>query len=59
MEGRIRVIGRFDMRKINEYLAAKKPDWLYLGTDDKNVNYNRHVPTYLNGGYQQQLPFQF
>lgn len=49
----IRVIGRFDFSKINETLAAKKPDWLYVGTSG-NVNYNGQVHTCINGGYQQQ-----
>lgn len=53
----IRVLGRFDMSKINETLAAKKPEWLYVGTDGKNVNYNGQVHTCLNGGYQQQYTF--
>jgi hypothetical protein len=49
----IRVIGRFDFSKLNEGLAAKKPEWLYVGTDGKNVNYNGQVHTCINGGYQQ------
>ncbi|HET7179644.1 MAG TPA: family 10 glycosylhydrolase, partial [Chryseosolibacter sp.] len=50
----IRVIGRFDFSKINETLAAKKPEWLYVGTDGKTVNYNGQVHTCINGGYQQE-----
>src|SRR5215210_5969423 len=53
----IRVLGRFDVSKINETLAARKPGWLYVGTDGKNVNYNGQVHTCLNGGYQQQYTF--
>jgi hypothetical protein len=53
----IRVLGRFDVSKINETLAAQKPEWLYVGTDDKNVNYNGQVHTCVNGGYQQQYTF--
>lgn len=53
----IRVLGRFDVSKINETLAAKKPEWLYVGTDGKNVNYNGQVQTCVNGGYQQQYTF--
>lgn len=49
----IKVIGRFDFSKINETLAAKKPEWLYVGTNGKNVNYNGQVHTCINGGYQQ------
>jgi Hypothetical glycosyl hydrolase 6 len=50
----IKVIGRFDFSKINETLAAQKPEWLYVSTAGKNVNYNGQVHTCPNGGYQQQ-----
>ena len=43
----IRVIGRFDFSKINEALAAKKPEWLYVSPAGKNVNYNGQVHTCL------------
>lgn len=54
----IRVIGRFDFSKINETLAAQKPDWLYVSTAGKNVNYNGQVHTCPNGGYQQQYSLE-
>ena len=50
----IRVIGRFDFSKLNESLAAQKPEWLYVGTDGQHVNYNGQVHTCINGGYQQE-----
>lgn len=50
----IKVIGRFDFSKINETLAAKKPEWLYVSQEGKNVNYNGQVHTCINGGYQQE-----
>lgn len=50
----IRVIGRFDFSKINESLAAKKPEWLYVSTAGQHVNYNGQVHTCVNGGYQQE-----
>ncbi|MEJ7739287.1 MAG: family 10 glycosylhydrolase [Chitinophagaceae bacterium] len=50
----IKVIGRFDFSKINETLAAKKPEWLYVSTAGANVNYNGQVHTCPNGGYQQE-----
>ena len=53
----IKVIGRFDFSKINETLAVKKPEWLYVGTDGKNVNYYGQVHTCVNGGYQQEYGF--
>jgi hypothetical protein len=50
----IKVIGRFDFSKVNESLAAKNADWLYIGTHGKNVNYNGQVHTCINGAYQQE-----
>lgn len=50
----IKVIGRFDFSKLNETLAAKKPAWLYVGTNGEHVNYNGQVHTCINGGYQQE-----
>jgi hypothetical protein len=53
----IKVIGRFDFSKINETLAFKNPEWLYVGTDGKYVNYNGQVHTCINGAYQQEYGF--
>jgi len=50
----IRVIGRFDFSKLNEVLAAKKPEWLYKSVSGEQVNYNGQVHTCVNGGYQQE-----
>lgn len=54
----IKFIARFDMSKVNESIAAKKPEWLYVGTDGKNVNYNGEVHACINGGYQQEYVFE-
>lgn len=54
----IKVIGRFDFSKINETLAAKKPEWLYVSTAGKNVNYNGQVHACINGGYQQEYSME-
>lgn len=54
----IKVLGRFDMSKINEAIAADKPEWLYVSTNGQNVNYNGQVHTCLNGGYQQEYTFE-
>ena len=54
----IRVIGRFDFSKLNESLAAQRPEWLYVGTDGQQVNYNGQVHTCINGGYQQEYSKQ-
>ena len=50
----IRVMGRFDFSKLNEELAAKKPEWLYKSVKGETVNYNGQVHTCVNGGYQQE-----
>ncbi len=57
-ENGIRFIARFDMSKINESIAAQKPEWLYVGTDGKIVNYNGEVHVCINGGYQQEYIFE-
>jgi hypothetical protein len=54
----IKFIARFDMSKVNESIAAQKPEWLYVGTDGNIVNYNGEVHTCLNGGYQQEYVFE-
>jgi len=54
----IRVIGRFDFSKINESLAAQRPEWLYKSVKGKTVNYNGQVHTCINGGYQQKYLFK-
>ena len=50
----IRVMGRFDFSKLNEQLAAQKPEWLYKNLMGEKVNYNGQVHTCVNGGYQQE-----
>jgi len=54
----IRVLGRFDFSKLNEDLALKKPEWLYVSVKGENVNYNGQVHTSVNGGYQQEYSFK-
>ena len=54
----IKVTGRFDFSKVDETIAGKKPEWLYVGTDGKNVNYYGKVHTCVNGGYQQEYCFE-
>jgi hypothetical protein len=54
----IRVIGRFDFSKINESLAAHKPEWLYVSTKGRHVNYNGQVHTCVNGEYQQEYSIE-
>src|SRR4030042_7178787 len=57
-ENGIKVLGRFDFSKINETIAIQKPEWLYVGTDGKHVNYNGQVHTCINGGYQQDYSLE-
>jgi hypothetical protein len=57
-ENGIKFIARFDMSKVHETIAAQKPEWLYVGTDGKVVNYNGEVHTCINGGYQQDYAFR-
>lgn len=54
----IRVMGRFDFSKLNEELAARKPEWLYKSLKGEEVNYNGQVHTCVNGGYQQEYSLQ-
>ena len=54
----LRVMGRFDFSKLNEELAAKKPEWLYVSVNGDHVNYNGQVHTSVNGGYQQEYSFR-
>ena len=54
----IRVMGRFDFSKLNEEMAEKKPEWLYVSIRGAYVNYNGQVHTSVNGGYQQEYSFK-
>lgn len=49
----IRFMARFDFSKINQEMAERKPEWLYLSPKRERVNYNGQVHTCPNGGYQQ------
>ena len=53
----LRMIGRFDFSKINETIAARHPDWLYVSEKGENVNYNGQVHACFNGPYQQERLF--
>ena len=55
----IKVIGRFDFSKINETLAVKKPEWLYVSTEGKNVNYNGQVHTCPNGATSRNMEWKY
>jgi len=53
----IKYIARFDFSKIDPAIAAQKPEWLYVGTNGKNLEFNRTVATCINGGYYQEYAF--
>ncbi len=54
----IRMIARFDFSKVNETIAARYPDWLYISEKGQTVADNGQVHACLNGGYQQDAAFQ-
>lgn len=49
----IRFMARFDFSKLNETLAARRPEWLYVSEAGNHNNYNGQVQTCVSGGYQQ------
>ena len=57
-ENGIRFIARFDMSKVHESIAEIHPEWLYVGTNGKVVNYNGEVHTCITGAYQQEYAFK-
>lgn len=57
-EENLRMIGRFDFSKINENIAARHPDWLYVSEAGTTVNYNGQVHTCVSGPYQQEHMFE-
>jgi hypothetical protein len=54
----IRVMGRFDFSKVNEAIAARKPEWLYVSAEGRNVNYNGQVHVCPSRGYVQEYAFR-
>jgi hypothetical protein len=54
----IRFLARFDFSKVNEALAAKHPEWLYVSLKGEPVNYNGQVATCVNGPYQQECSLE-
>ena len=54
----IKFIARFDFSKVHPSIAAQKPEWLYVGTNGKNLEFNNTVAVCLNGGYYQQYSFE-
>ena len=54
----IRYIARFDFSKVHQSIAEKKPEWLYVGTNGKNLEFNTTVAACINGGYYQEYAFR-
>jgi hypothetical protein len=54
----IRYIARFDFSKVHQSIAEKKPEWLYVGTNGKNLEFNTTVAACINGGYYQEYAFE-
>lgn len=50
----IRFMARFDFSKLNESLAARRPEWLYVSEAGRYNNYNGQVQACVSGGYQQE-----
>jgi len=54
----IRYIARFDFSKVHQSIAEKKPEWLYVGANGKNLEFNTTVAACINGGYYQEYAFR-
>ena len=51
-------MARFDFSKVHPSIAVKKPEWLYIGANGKNLEFNNTVATCINGGYYQEYAFE-
>jgi hypothetical protein len=50
----VKYIARFDFSKLDATIAAKKPAWLYKGTNGKPQIFNGLYSACINGGYYQE-----
>ena len=57
-ENGIKYIARFDFSKLDSSIAAKKPEWLYVGTKGEHQIFNGLVSACINGGYYQEYAFE-
>ena len=57
-ENGIKYIARFDFSKLDSSIAAKKPEWLYVGTNGEHQIFNGLVSACINGGYYQEYAFE-
>ena len=54
----IKYIARFDFSKVHPDIAAQKPEWLYVGENGKNLEFNNTVAACINAGYYQEYSFK-
>jgi hypothetical protein len=54
----IKYIARFDFSKVDLSIAAQKPEWLYIGTNGKNLEFNGTIAACINGGYYQEYALE-
>ena len=54
----IKYIARFDFSKVDKTIAVLKPEWLYVGTNGRNLEFNGTVAACINGGYYQEYAFE-
>ncbi|MFZ2339690.1 MAG: alpha-amylase family protein [Bacteroidales bacterium] len=54
----IKYMARFDFSKVHPSIAEKKPEWLYIGANGKNLEFNNTVAACINGGYYQTYAFE-
>jgi hypothetical protein len=57
-DNEIKYIARFDFSKVHQSIADKKPEWLYVGANGKNLEFNTTVAACINGGYYQEYAFE-
>ena len=54
----MRYFARFDFSRIDEGIAAQKPEWLFETSSGENIVANGFVHTCLNRGYLQEYAFE-
>ncbi|MEX2427089.1 MAG: alpha-amylase family protein [Bacteroidales bacterium] len=57
-ENGVKVMARFDFARINESIALKNTDWLYVSSKGEHVHDNGHYLSCINGDYQQKYGFE-
>ena len=57
-ENGIKYIARFDFSKLDSTIAAKKPEWLFVGSNGEHQIFNGLVSACINGGYYQEYAFE-